>query len=75
MKSRVLAPACLAALLSLTGCSGKASHASYRVTGVAGSDVPLAGVPVTATDRAGKHTLSSVTDAHGRFTIVLNGLC
>ena len=73
MKSRVLAPACLAALLSLTGCGGKASHASYRVTGVAGSDVPLAGVPVTATDRAGKHTLSSVTDAHGRFTIVLNG--
>ncbi|MDE3210019.1 MAG: hypothetical protein KGM46_04700 [Pseudomonadota bacterium] len=73
MKSRMLAPAGLAVLLSLSGCGGMASPASYRVTGVAGSDVPVVGVAVTATDRAGQHTVSGVTDAHGRYTMVLNG--
>jgi len=74
MKPRALALACLAALTSLAACVGgcsAAAHANYQVTGAAGSDVPLVGVPVTATDSAGNRTQSSITDAHGHFTIVL----
>ncbi|HUW52437.1 MAG TPA: alkaline phosphatase family protein [Rhodanobacter sp.] len=76
MKFRVLALAGLAALLSLTGCTGvrpSAGHANHRVAGVAGSDVPLVGVAVTATDGAGHRTQSSPTDVHGHFTMVLKG--
>ena len=74
MKPRALALACVAALTSLAACVGGcsvAAHANYQVTGAAGSDVPLVGVPVTATDSAGNRTQSSITDAHGHFTIVL----
>ena len=76
MKPRLLALAGLAALISLAACVGahtSINHANYRVSGVAGSNVPLVGVPVTATDSTGNHTQSSLTDAHGHFTIVLKG--
>jgi phospholipase C len=76
MKLRVLALAGLAALATLPGCTGArrpTGDANYRVTGVAGSDVPLVGVPVTATDAAGHRTRSGPTDAHGHFTMVLKG--
>ena len=76
MKPRLLALAGLAALMSLAACVGaptSTNPANHRVSGVVGSNVPLVGVPVTATDSAGNRTLSSVTDAHGHFTIVLKG--
>jgi len=76
MKPRLLALAGLAALISLAACVGahtSINHVNYRVSGVAGSDALLVGVPVTATDSTGNHTQSSVTDAHGHFTIVLKG--
>jgi phosphatidate phosphatase APP1 len=72
MKSYGLALVGLVVLTSLAACvrvSGSAGHANYQVTGIAGSDVPLAGVPVTMTDGAGNRTQSTVTDAHGHYTI------
>jgi len=77
MKSYGLALVGLVALTSLAACvrvSGLAGHASHQVTGIAGSDVPLAGVPVTMTDGAGNRTQSAVTDAHGHYTIETAGL-
>jgi phospholipase C len=76
MKPRLLALISLAAAMSLGACTGGltlTSHANYEVTGIAGSDVPLAGVPVTATDSTGRRVQSLVTDTHGHFTITLDG--
>jgi phospholipase C len=76
MKPRTWALTGLAVLGFLGACVGigaATAHASYQVTGVAGSNVPLVGVPVTVTDSAGNRTPSRATDAHGHFTIVLKG--
>src|ERR1700735_2311844 len=76
MKPRLLALAGLAALISMTGCDGAhttTGHANYRVSGIAGTNTPLVGVPVTVTDGAGHRMQSSVTDAHGHYTIELKG--
>jgi acid phosphatase len=76
MKLSVLVVAGLSLLMCLTGCatvSPSNLNASWNLTGVAGSDVPLVGVPVTATDSVGNTTQGSATDAHGRFTIALKG--
>ena len=43
------------------------------VTGVVGGAVPVAGVPVTVTDLAGRHAVSAVTDARGRYSLALAG--
>lgn len=76
MKFRLWRAVGLAALVCLAGCAGAPASddgTSWSVSGIAGSDVPLAGVPVTATDSAGHSTRSSVTDAQGRFAMVLKG--
>ena len=73
MKPRALASTGLAAFISLAAGCTSTGHTNYQVSGVAGSDVPLVGVPVTATDSAGHRTSSSVTDAHGHYTIELKG--
>ena len=76
MEFRLLRVAGLAALVCLAGCAGlpaSKGDASWNVSGVAGSAVPLVGVPVTATDSTGHRTSSGITDAQGRFTMVLKG--
>ncbi|MBD8872667.1 alkaline phosphatase family protein [Rhodanobacter sp. DHB23] len=64
----------LALLLSLSACHPQATQSHVVVSGVVGGAVPVAGVPVTATDHAGHRTVSGVTDAQGRFSFVLDGV-
>ncbi|WP_329741840.1 alkaline phosphatase family protein [Dyella sp. A6] len=67
----------LALMLSLAAChhGSSSTHGTVHValSGVVGGAVPVAGVPVTATDHAGHHTVSGVTDAQGRFSLVVDG--
>ncbi|MDE2088235.1 MAG: hypothetical protein KGI63_13480, partial [Xanthomonadaceae bacterium] len=70
MKRRLLP---LVLLLALSGCARNAVVSHLAVSGVVGGAVPVAGVPVTATDHAGHRTVSGVTDAQGRYALVLDG--
>lgn len=70
MKPRLLP---LVLLLALGGCGRHAAESHLAVSGVVGGAVPVAGVPVTATDHAGHRTASCVTDAQGRYELVLDG--
>ncbi|MBD8897837.1 alkaline phosphatase family protein [Rhodanobacter sp. DHG33] len=71
MKHRLLS---VALLLALGGCGHEAAVSHVTVSGTVGGAVPVAGVPVTATDHAGHHAVSSVTDARGRYSLVLDGM-
>lgn len=70
MKPRLLP---LLLLFALNGCGRDAVVSHVAVHGVVGGAVPVAGVPVTATDHAGHHTVSGVTDAQGRYSLALDG--
>jgi len=70
MKRRLLP---LVLLFALGGCARDAAVSRLAVSGVVGGAVPVAGVPVTATDHAGHRTVSAVTDAQGRYALVLDG--
>lgn len=70
MKRRLLP---LLLLSALSGCGRDAVVSQLAVSGVVGGAVPVVGVPVTATDHAGHRTVSGVTDAQGRYTLVLDG--
>lgn len=70
MKHRVMP---LALLLLLSGCARHPAVSHLAVSGVVGGAVPVAGVPVSATDHAGNHSVSGVTDAQGRYSLVLDG--
>lgn len=77
MKRRLLPLALLlsSGAVSLSACqqAARPSHVTETVTGVVGGAVPVAGVPVTATDHAGHHVASGVTDAQGRYSLALDG--
>jgi len=63
----------LALLLTLTACHQETSASRITVSGVVGGAVPVAGVPVEATDHAGRRVVSGVTDGQGRYSLVLDG--
>lgn len=75
MKRRLLP---LALMLPLAACHHGAPPVDGKVhvavSGVVGGAVPFAGVPVTVTDHAGKHTVSAVTDAQGHYSLVVDGV-
>ncbi|MFK2878265.1 alkaline phosphatase family protein [Rhodanobacter hydrolyticus] len=64
----------IALLLSLTACHPQAVRSHVAVDGAVGGAVPMVGVPVTATDHAGRRVVSVVTDTQGRFSFVLDGV-
>lgn len=75
MKRRLLP---LALMLPLAACHHGAPPVGGKVhvavSGVVGGAVPVAGVPVTATDHSGRHTVSAVTDAQGHYSLVVDGV-
>lgn len=72
---RKLLPLSLMLLLAAchNGTPSDGGKIHVAVSGVVGGAVPMAGVPVTATDHAGRHTVSGATNAQGRFSLVLDG--
>src|SRR5690348_1403973 len=70
MKRRLLP---LVLLFALGGCAREATVSHLAVSGVVGGAVPVAGVPVTATDHAGHRTVSGVTDGQGHYSLLLDG--
>lgn len=74
----ISAPRCLlplGILLALSACQRSAANHRVTVEGVVGGAVPVVGVPVTATDRAGRRVASATTNAQGHYTLALEGRC
>jgi acid phosphatase len=81
MKFRSIALGC-ASFAALAACGDGSNNSSsstpvannFTVNGIAAVGNPLIGVPVTVTDSTGKTTQSALTDANGKFAVLVKGV-